>query len=87
MKMLKKALLIGMTGALATGLAFAAFAQGNATNDINTAHAHALLAQRASSVAMFHTHPHHVINCLAGPKGTGYDAAEGDPCRVRATVP
>ena len=32
-------------------------------------------------MAMSHTHLHHVINCLAGPKETGYDAAAGDPCQ------
>ncbi len=72
MEILKKALLIGMIGALATGLTFAA-----------SAHAHALPAQRASSVTMSHTHLHPVINRLAGPKGTDYDAAAGDPCQGR----
>jgi len=56
-------------------------AQGNATNEINTAHAHALPAQSASSVAMSHTHLHRVINCLAGPKETRYDDDAGDPCQ------
>ena len=55
MEMLKKALLIGMIGALATGLAFAAFAQGNATNEINTAHAHARsnVVSRGTTTAPF----------------------------------
>ncbi len=27
-----------------------------------------------------HTHLHHVVNCLVGPKGEGFDANEANPC-------
>jgi hypothetical protein len=40
-----------------------------------------LLAQSATSVAMAHTHLHHVINCLVGPNGNGFDASAGTPCK------
>lgn len=81
MKMTKKALVIGMTGALAAGLSFAAFAQGGVKTEISTAHTHATYAQQASSVAASHVHLHHVINCLVGPKGTGFDAKQANPCK------
>ncbi len=79
---MNKLMVVGITGALAGGLAFAASAQTpSAKNEIDTAHAHALMAQSATSVAMAHTHLHHVINCLVGPRGTGFDAAAGTPCK------
>ncbi|MBS0380816.1 MAG: hypothetical protein JSR56_00155 [Proteobacteria bacterium] len=78
---MKKLLAMGIAGALATGLSFAAFAQGSASNEVSTAHAHALMAQSATTLAEAHTHLHHVINCLVGPKGTGFDAKAGNPCQ------
>jgi hypothetical protein len=29
---------------------------------------------------MVHMHLHHVLNCLVGPGGDGFDAAPGNPC-------
>ena len=81
MRTLKTTLLVGLTGAMATGLALAAPAQGNANAEIGTAHAHALLSKTANTVAMAQTHLHHVINCLVGPNGAGFDAAAGNPCK------
>lgn len=81
MKMMKKALVVGMTGALAAGLAFSAFAQDSAADQVTIAHAHALMAQNATTVAMSHTHLHHVINCLVGPGGSGFDATADNPCK------
>ncbi len=67
--------------ALAAGFAVTAAAQNSATKEVGTAHTHALLAQRAGTLAMAHTHLHHVINCLVGPQGAGFDAAAGTPCK------
>lgn len=79
---MNKLLVVGISGILAGGLAFAAAAQTHSAKDeISTAHAHALMAHGANSVAMAHTHLHHVINCLVGPQGTGFDASAGDPCK------
>ena len=78
---MNRLLVVGITTALG-GLACTAFAQTpSAKDEISTAHAHALMAQSATSVAMAHTHLHHVINCLVGPGGTGFDAAAGNPCK------
>ncbi|TAN07952.1 MAG: hypothetical protein EPN36_00955 [Rhodanobacteraceae bacterium] len=78
---MKKLLAMGIAGALATGLSLAAFAQGGATNEVSTAHAHALMAQSATSLTTAHAHLHHVVNCLVGPKGAGFDAKAEDPCK------
>lgn len=79
---MKTLLAFGIAGVLAGGFAFPAFAQtSSAQKEISTAHAHALLAQSATTLNMVHTHLHHVINCLVGSSGQGYDAAAGTPCK------
>jgi hypothetical protein len=82
---MNRLLVIGITAALG-GFTCATYAQTHsAKNEINTAHAHALLAQNATSVTMAHTHLHHVINCLVGPNGSGFDASAGTPCKGQGT--
>lgn len=79
---MKRLLIVGIAGALASGFAFPAFAQTHsAKQEISTAHAHALMAQSAKTVNMAHTHLDHVINCLVGPDGQGFNASAGDPCK------
>lgn len=78
---MKKLLMMGIVGALATGFSFSAFAQSQATQEVSTAHTHALLAQNATTVPAAHTHLHHVINCLVGADGSGFDATAGNPCK------
>ncbi len=78
---MNRLLVAGVTGILVGGLAFTAQAQTGPTTEVATAHAHALMAQNAKTVAETHTHLHHVINCLVGPKGSGFDAAAGNPCQ------
>jgi hypothetical protein len=78
---MNKLLAAGIFGILAGGLACTVQAQTGPTTEIATAHAHALMAQSAKTVAEAHAHLHHVINCLVGPKGTGFDAAAGNPCK------
>lgn len=41
---------------------------------------HAGLAAQAADLNGVHTHLHHTLNCLVGPKGTGFDAKEMNPC-------
>jgi hypothetical protein len=81
MGIVKTTLLVGLSGAMATGVAFAGSPPGDAHAEIGTAHAHALMAKSATTVAMAQTHLHHVINCLVGPDGTGFDAGAGNPCK------
>ena len=71
---------IGFSFALA-GMAFlptAAVADG--PQAIATAANHAGLAAAAGGIEMVHTHLHHVVNCLVGPGGDGFDAGPGNPC-------
>ncbi|HEX7341524.1 MAG TPA: hypothetical protein VF269_04515 [Rhodanobacteraceae bacterium] len=80
---MKSSSIIGATGLLCVVLSGVALAQtgGAAQKETATAHVHALMAQGASSLKMSHTHLHHVINCLVGPEGKGFDAAAADPCK------
>jgi hypothetical protein len=61
-----------------TALAPAALADG--PQAIGIAANHAGLAANAGAIEMVHTHLHHVLNCLVGPGGQGFDAAPGNPC-------
>ena len=49
---------------------------------------HLGMALEATDVATVHQHLHHVLNCLVGPGGEGYDAAAGNPCaKSGAAIP
>lgn len=47
---------------------------------IATAAQHAGLAAGSADIAMVHRHLQHVLNCLAGAEGEGFDQAAGNPC-------
>ncbi|WP_460876866.1 hypothetical protein [Rhodanobacter koreensis] len=69
---------------LALALPMAAQAENSdsaASKQIATASAHAGMALGAADLKMVHTHLHHVINCLVGSSGKGFDAQAGDPCK------
>lgn len=78
---MKKLLSLTIMCALAAGFAVAAAAQDKAATEVSTAHAYALMAQSAATLTLADAHLHHVINCLVGPKGAGFDAAAGTPCK------
>jgi hypothetical protein len=67
------AALAGLTALAPVALADGPQAQGIAAN-------HAGLAANAGAIEMVHTHLHHVLNCLVGPGGNGFDAGPGNPC-------
>lgn len=50
--------------------------------EVSTATAHAVMAAEAATVAMVHAHMQHVVNCLVGPEGKGYDAKAANPCQA-----
>ncbi|MGA7800616.1 MAG: hypothetical protein WCC36_07370 [Gammaproteobacteria bacterium] len=52
-----------------------------AVKQVGTAIEHAHFASEGKTTSVTHLHLHHVINCLVGPKGKGFDAAAGDPCK------
>jgi hypothetical protein len=80
---------------IATTLAFSAVAfagfvalratPANAEMDLakerSTAAQHAGLAAKAGNMKATQMHLHHVINCLVGPKGQGFDSKELNPCK------
>ena len=72
------------TAALATLAASAALVSNMAVADgpqaISTAATHAGMAASGTDVAGVRRHLHHVLNCLVGPDGQGFDAAAGNPC-------
>ena len=51
------------------------------SKQVSTASAHAGMALGAADLKMAHAHLKHVVNCLVGPSGKGYDAQEEDPCK------
>jgi hypothetical protein len=65
---------------IAAGLVFAAPAIADASSETVTAATHAELAAGAGDLDGVHTHLHHMLNCLVGPGGNGFDAKELNPC-------
>ncbi len=49
-------------------------------SEIVNAGMHAGFAAGSSDIAGVHAHLHHTLNCLVGPGGSGFDAAEINPC-------
>jgi len=47
---------------------------------VSTAATHAGLAASGTDMAGVQRHLHHVLNCLVGAEGQGFDAAAGNPC-------
>lgn len=70
--------LMGSLAAVAIGTALAA---ADGPGEINTALAHARMAAAGTDLKTVDMHLHHVVNCLVGAKGVGYDASAGDPCQ------
>ena len=65
---------------IAAALVFAAPAIADASSETITAATHAELAAGAGDLDGVHTHLHHVLNCLVGPGGNGFDAKALNPC-------
>ncbi|HYM02022.1 MAG TPA: hypothetical protein VET85_03685 [Stellaceae bacterium] len=65
-------------------LAGAAFiplvALADGPQEIRTATTHAGLAAKAGDAAGVKQHLHHVMNCLVGPQGQGFEQSFGNPC-------
>jgi hypothetical protein len=78
-----------IASAFAAALVIAAAPQARADADpakeIATAATHAGLAAKSTDMKTTQMHLHHVVNCLVGPGGTGFDAAPGNPCNGQGT--
>ena len=48
--------------------------------EVTTAAQHAGMAAGSADIKMVHMHLHHVVNCLVGPSGEGFDKDAGNPC-------
>ena len=72
--------MIAAVAACAFPLVFASGAFADAASEVVTAGTHASLAAGSADIAGVHTHLHHALNCLVGPKGDGFDAKELNPC-------
>jgi len=67
--------------ALSAGLvALPAAVWADAATQIQTAAQHAQFASQATDLKMAQAHLHHTLNCLAGPKGHGFDKKAENPC-------
>ena len=61
-------------------LALPAAAFADVAAQLTVADQHAGFAATATTIDMVHMHLHHVLNCLVGPSGPGFDAGPGNPC-------
>lgn len=71
---------LGVGAVILTALSSAAVAADPA-QEVATAATHAGFAAQAATIEQAHMHLHHTVNCLVGPKGQGFDAAEANPCQ------
>jgi hypothetical protein len=67
--------------ALCAGLvALPLAAHADTSTEVATAADHAGFSAASNTLLMAHTHLHHTLNCLVGPKGRGFDTKAADPC-------
>ena len=52
----------------------------DAAEEVAEASIHAGYASNGAEIGDVHTHLQHVVNCLVGPDGVGFNAAAGNPC-------
>ena len=73
---------IGILAVLGLGFVCASVkADADSTKQVTIAARHAGSAAQATDPKRTQTHLHHVINCLVGPKGQGFDDKEANPCK------
>ena len=77
----RTALIAGVFSFASFAAISAARAESDPAKETATAATHAGLAAKASDMKATQMHLHHVVNCLVGPKGKGFDAAPGNPCK------
>lgn len=79
--LIPSAIALTVLAASAPGLALADAAMAKAT-----AAQHAGLAAQGADLHAVQMHMHHVLNCLVGPDGDGFDASAGNPCQAAGGV-
>lgn len=70
-------LLTLVMGFLASGLVYAS----HGTKELKTAIEHASLASDADMLGQINAHLQHVVNCLVGEQGEGFDGSTVNPCK------
>ena len=75
--MFKTTTIVALTSA---ALTFPIAAYADAKSEIATAAQHAGLAAAAPNLAQIHTHLHHAMNCLVGPRDADFDKNNMNPC-------
>jgi hypothetical protein len=68
-----------------TGMGASAGGAANPDQEVATALQHAGMSAGSSKLEDVHMHLHHVINCLVGPSGDGYDSTAENPCKGQGT--
>ena len=78
---LRRVLMVACGAAALFALAapFPAAADTDVAKEIATAQAHAGFAAAGTDLKTVQMHLHHVVNCIVGPKGKGYDATQANP--------
>ncbi len=79
---ISRSLLTALSGSAAlAALLLPLSARADVATEVSTAATHAGLAAGAASLPMAQMHLHHVLNCLIGPAGKGFDATAANPCK------
>jgi hypothetical protein len=74
-----------LTFVIGVAAASSARADADPAKEMATAATHAGLAAKATDMKGTQMHLHHVVNCLVGPKGKGFDESAGNPCKDQGT--
>jgi len=75
-----RGLMIGAAALTAVALSSGGPARADEAQEVTTAGQHAGMAAGSADIKMVHLHLHHVVNCLVGPAGDGFDKDAGNPC-------
>jgi hypothetical protein len=71
-----------LAGAFAAAALLSAPALADGPQAITTAKTHAGFAAGGMNIGEVQRHLHHVLNCIVGPGGQGFDAMPGNPCNA-----
>ncbi|WP_455380459.1 hypothetical protein [Acidihalobacter prosperus] len=66
---------------LTLGLGANSLAAGNSHQEIDKALLHAKFLLKAKTLAHMHKHMHHIVNCLVGKNGNGFNHHFMNPCK------
>lgn len=79
--MIRQNTVVGLALAAALAMTGTAHAETDAAKEVSTAAQHAGFANKASDMKAVQMHLQHVVNCLVGPNGQGFDTKQANPCK------